>query len=138
VRLLSCLLVLLLCACATAPPAGLPPNPVATAERADEIQHPVVIHRVEPVYPPDLQRARFEAEVVIAGVVPREGGMMRDGKVVSSTDYRFEQAALDAVSRWRWEPGLLNGQPVDMEFTVTVKFSLLRPPDGDARDGEQT
>ncbi len=94
---------------------------------ADELQPPRLVHRVEPVYPPELQRARFQGEVVIAGTVPREGGRIRDARVTDSTDARFEKAALDAVAQWVWEPGVLNGQPVQVAFQTTVKFSLSDP-----------
>jgi protein TonB len=36
----------------------------------------------------------------------------------------LQQAALDAVSQWRYRPYLLNGQPVDVETTVNVIFTL--------------
>jgi protein TonB len=38
----------------------------------------------------------------------------------------LQQAALDAVSNWRYRPYLLNGQPVEVETTVNVIFTLGR------------
>ena len=38
----------------------------------------------------------------------------------------LQQAAIDAVSRWRYRPYLLNGQPVEVETTVSVVFNLGR------------
>jgi protein TonB len=36
----------------------------------------------------------------------------------------FYSAAIDAVRLWRYEPTLLNGQPIDMDMTITVTFAL--------------
>jgi protein TonB len=36
----------------------------------------------------------------------------------------LQQAALDAVSQWRYRPYLLNGQPVDVETTINVVFTM--------------
>ena len=36
----------------------------------------------------------------------------------------LQRAALDAVSQWRYRPDLLNGEPVEVETTVNVRFSL--------------
>jgi TonB family protein len=109
--------------------ASLPDAPAATASASAKgaTQPPTVVRRVEPLYPEELRRARFEGSVVIGGTVPKEGGLIRNLHVVSSTEPRFEQLALDAVSQWEWSPGLQDGIPVDVEFTTTVTFSLARP-----------
>ena len=88
---------------------------------------PKVVRRVEPLYPSDLRQARIEGSVIIAGTVPKEGGVLRDVRVVSSTDARFEGPALEAVSQWEWSPGTADGVAVDVEFTTTVRFGL-KPP----------
>jgi protein TonB len=36
----------------------------------------------------------------------------------------LQKSALDAVHQWRWQPYLLNGQPIDVETTITVVYSL--------------
>jgi len=36
----------------------------------------------------------------------------------------LQQAALDAVRQWRYQPTLLNGDPVDVDTTIDVIFSL--------------
>jgi len=40
----------------------------------------------------------------------------------------LDQAAIDAVKQWEYEPTLLNGVPVPVVITVTVQFTLPPPP----------
>jgi len=87
---------------------------------------PTVVSRVEAEYPAELRAAGVQGQVVVGGTVPKEGGSLRNPRVVRSDDSRLEAFALEAVSRWTWHPGLQNGQPVDVEFTTTVTFSLKR------------
>jgi TonB family protein len=99
--------------------------PVGIRESAPEgISAPRVVHRVAAEYSADLRQQRVSGSVVIAGTVPKEGGVLRNPHVISSTDPRLNQSALDAVAQWTWTAGLQNGQAVDVEFQTTVTFSL--------------
>jgi TonB family protein len=89
-------------------------------------QVPRVIHRVNPDYPAELREQRVEGVVVVSGVIPKEGGTIRNPRVVRTNDPRLNALALDAVSRWIWAAGLENGEPVDVEFTTEVRFALDR------------
>jgi protein TonB len=90
------------------------------------VRVPTVTHRVEPDYPAELRQQRVTGVVVVAGTVPKEGGVLRNPHVVRSDDPRLNQLALAAVSRWVWRPGLQDGKPVDVEFRTEVSFSLNR------------
>lgn len=96
----------------------------STSDAADGMQAPQVVQRVEPEYPQHLRQARIQGIVVIGGTVPKEGGALRNIHVIRSDDQRLEPYALNAVSQWVWEPGLVDGEPADMEFQTTVHFSL--------------
>lgn len=108
--------VFLLAACAaSAPQQPAPPDASIVAPR--------VLHRVEAEYPEDLQSKGVQGNVVLAGTIPKEGGRIRDLRVVGETaDRRLHQYAIDAVSQWIFSPGMHDGVPVDVEFTVTVSF----------------
>lgn len=99
---------------------------VQVPEQAESkgIQVPKVVKRVEPVYPIELRKQRIQGSVVIGGTVPKEGGALRNPRIVSSDHPALNQPAMDAVSRWIWRAGLRDGQPVDVEFTTTIKFSV--------------
>ena len=64
------------------------------------------------------------------GVVPIEAIIGRDGSVTSlrvvtaQVHPDFAMAALDAVRQWRFDPTLLNGEPVEVVMAVSVTFSL--------------
>jgi protein TonB len=77
---------------------------------------------VRPEYPEEARAARIEG-VVILGIVIGEDGSVIDSTVLRSIP-ALDQAALEAVSQWEFEPTLLNGEPVEIEMTVTVNFTL--------------
>jgi TonB family protein len=89
---------------------------------ADSVRVPTVTNRVAPDYPLELRQQGVHGSVEIGGTVPKEGGVLRKPHVIRSDDSRLDQLALDAVSRWTWKPGLQDGKPVDVEFTMTVTF----------------
>jgi protein TonB len=86
------------------------------------VSQPIVIHRVQPVYPPLALRAHIEGSVTVQCIVNRSGEI-RDVVVIRSSFGAFEQSAVDAVRRWRFTPGMLAGKPVDTIFELTVNFS---------------
>jgi TonB family protein len=88
------------------------------------IRAPTKTHTAEPVYPP-MARAAGVRGVVILEVTIGEDGVVSDAQVLRSIPM-LDQAALDAVRQWRYEPTLLNGVPTPVLMTVTVNFSL--PP----------
>ena len=79
-----------------------------------------LIHQVEPVVPSGLGDIQLPEEVVLEGIVGRDG-MVRDIRFIRG-DSRLFGAAIDAVRQWRYEPFLANGEPVDMLSTLSVRF----------------
>ena len=79
----------------------------------------------QPVYPPELQQQGVEATVRIRTVISRDGVPL-EPRVLNTdeVDPRFAQAALDAVSQWRYLPTKLNEQPVPTLTTIEVHFQL--------------
>ena len=78
----------------------------------------------EPVYPQTARDAGVQG-VVILEIVIGEDGAVANARVLRSIPL-LDQAALDAVRQWRYEPTLLNGVPTSVIMTATVNFSL--PP----------
>jgi len=77
---------------------------------------------VSPRYPPTAQAARVEGMVVLDAVIDATG-RVNDVRVTRSIPL-LDQAAIDAVRQWRFTPTLLNGEPVSILLTVTVRFTL--------------
>ena len=84
----------------------------------------MLIDRVMPVYPPIAHAAGVQGTVTLEAIISKSG-TIENLRVVSGQPM-LQQAAVDAVSRWRYRPYLLNGQPVEVETTVSVVFSLGR------------
>jgi protein TonB len=83
-----------------------------------DVKAPVVISRVEPVYPAE---ARAYGIVILEAVINRDG-KARDVKVLKPLPFGVDQAATDAVKQWKFSPGTRNGEPVDVFVTLTVSF----------------
>ena len=87
------------------------------------VKSPIVLHRVDPVYPQVALRARMNGSVVLECIIDKTG-RIRDVRVENSSFAAFEQPAIDAVRQWVFSPGTLNGQAVDTIFQLTVKFQV--------------
>ncbi len=90
------------------------------AQVAAEVMEKLLLHRVEPVYPPEARQARLEGTVALDIVVGH------DGSVVSMHPLNgpdvLARAAMDALRWWRFEPYRMNGEPMAVETTVAVEF----------------
>jgi len=82
----------------------------------------LLIHRVEPVYPPLAKAARVQGEVLLKAVIDVNGNI-QNLQLISGHPM-LVPAAISAVQGWKYKPYLLNGQPVEVETMVTVIFSL--------------
>jgi protein TonB len=82
----------------------------------------LLIHRVEPPYPPLAKAARVQGEVVLSAIISVNGEI--ENLQLASGHPMLVPAALTAVRQWRYKPYLLNGQPVEVETTITVIFAL--------------
>lgn len=81
-----------------------------------------VIRNVLPVYPALAKQAKVQGTVNL-NVILSEGGSVRTVEVLSGHPLLIP-AAIDAVKQWRYKPTLLNGQPVAVETTVDIHFTL--------------
>jgi len=82
----------------------------------------LLIHKVQPPYPPIARAARIQGSVVLRAIISKEGEI-QDLQLVSGHPM-LVQGAIDSVKQWHYRPYLLNGQPVEVETTITVNFQL--------------
>jgi protein TonB len=82
----------------------------------------MVLQRILPRYPPIAVASRTQGTVVLQAIISKTGTI--DKLRVVSGSPMLQQAALEAVSQWRYRPYLLSGQPVEVETTINVVFSL--------------
>ena len=83
----------------------------------------LVIHKVQPAYPQMAKIARVQGSVVLAAIIGKDG-TIQNLHVISTASPLLNQSALDAVKQWRYRPYILNGEPVEVDTTVTVTFTL--------------
>jgi len=81
-----------------------------------------LIRKVQPTYPPLAKTARIQGSVILNAVISK-GGNIENLRVMSGHPM-LVQSALDAVKQWKYRPYILNGEPVEVETTVTVNFNL--------------
>jgi periplasmic protein TonB len=82
----------------------------------------LLIQRTEPTYPTLARAARVQGDVVLSAVIDTNG-QIQNLQLVSGHPM-LVPAAIAAVKQWRYKPYLLNGQPVEVETTITVIFTL--------------
>jgi protein TonB len=82
----------------------------------------LLTRKVQPVYPPLAKTARIQGDVVLNAVISKNGTI--ENLRVMSGHPMLVTSALDAVKQWKYKPYVLNGEPVEVETTITVKFTL--------------
>ncbi|MBL8174708.1 MAG: TonB family protein [Bryobacterales bacterium] len=108
------------------PPAATPPA-VATPQRirvGGNIQATKVLKMQRPSYPQHLQQQGIEGTVLLEGIIGTEGNILSLRSANSLVHPELTKAAMDAVSQWRYQPTLLNGQPVEVITTITINYKL--------------
>ncbi len=96
----------------------------SAAERWRGVTAPVVIHRVEPDYPDEARKAKFQGSVLVAVEVD-ENGRVRSLRVVKAAGLGLDEKALEAVRQWRFRPATSDGRPVAVPAQIEVSFHLL-------------
>ncbi len=86
-----------------------------------------LIYHTEPVYPPDAREKKIEGSVVL-GFTVNHDGIPQSIQVKKSLYPSLDQAAVEAVSKWRFEPAMKNGEVVSMWLEAEVNFNLNQEP----------
>ena len=98
---------------------------VATPQRvrvSAGVQQGNLVNQVKPAYPQIAKNARIQGAVVLQAEISKQG-TIENLRVISGHPM-LVPAALDAVKQWRYKPYYLNGEPVAVETTITVNFTL--------------
>jgi protein TonB len=110
---------------AAAPP---PPPPQATTPKrirvGGQVEAAKGIFQPTPEYPPLAKMARIQGMVRLEAIISRDG-TIQDLKVLSGHPL-LVKSALEAVQRWRYQPTLLNGEPVEVITEIDVNFTLAQ------------
>ncbi|HET8550229.1 MAG TPA: M56 family metallopeptidase, partial [Bryobacteraceae bacterium] len=85
-----------------------------------------MIHMERPVYPASAKARGVEGTVLMRAVIGRDGNILNLEVLNTDIDADLVTAAKDAVSKWRYEPTLLNGEPVEVVTEIEVNFTLAK------------
>lgn len=103
-----------------------PENPMAGYRVGGAVRPPRKIKHAPPEYPAIAHQARVQGVVILEARID-ETGNVSDTRVLRSIPL-LDQAAIDAVKHWQYEPTLMNGVAVPVIMTVTVNFTLRDSP----------
>jgi TonB family protein len=87
-----------------------------------EILVPTVIKKVDPVYPEAARKAGIQGVVLLEATTDEKGNVVKVRVLKSIPE--LDQAAIDALKQWKYEPLIIEGKPKGVVFTVTVRFAL--------------
>ena len=110
----------------TGPNAAALPMPTAQPEAPTKtggnVKEPKLIASVAPAYPLGARSSGVQGDVVIETTIDKSGSVVRTHVV--SGPAMLRTSALEALKRWKYEPSRLNGEPVEVQMQVTIKFRL--------------
>ena len=106
----------------TPPPIVRPAAPTSRIPVSGGVIEGLLIHHTTPAYPAIARTVGVSGTVVLAATISKSGTI--ENLRILSGHPMLTQAAIDAVKTWRYRPYLLNSQPVEVETTINVVFSM--------------
>jgi TonB family protein len=91
-----------------------------------QVQATKLVHMVRPEYPPQMKAQGVEGTVLMRAVIGREGQVLNLEVMNTDVHPDLVQSAKEAVSQWRYQPTLLNGEPVEIITEITVNYTLAK------------
>jgi TonB family protein len=88
------------------------------------VSAPVLVDKQEPEYTEDARVAKYMGKVVLAVEVGPDGAP-HNIRVIRGLAFGLDENAIDAVSDWKFQPGMKDGVPVTVAATIEVNFRLL-------------
>ncbi len=86
---------------------------------------PTPISMPAPDYPDELRRESISGVVLVEFVIGKDGNIVR-AKAKKSPDERLSKLAEDAVMKWKFEPGIKDGAPVEVRVAIPITFDLKK------------
>jgi TonB family protein len=80
-------------------------------------------HQVNPQYPEQDRLSRIQGEVVIYALIAKDG-TIKDARPILGVDPSLNNATLEAIRQWTYEPATCNGVPVEVDITISVNYTL--------------
>jgi TonB family protein len=97
-------------------------NPIKRIRVGGLVMSAKLVHKVNPTYPREAKRAGAQGTVRLEAVIGKDGNV-RNVRLLSG-DSILAEAATEAVSKWRYQPTLIAGEPVEVVTEINVNFAL--------------
>jgi protein TonB len=104
-------------------PVAAPAPEAGPMRVGGDVKAPVVTRRVQPEYPEIARKSRVAGVVIVEAIIDKHGNVDQV-RVLKGLPMGLSAEAEAAVRQWKFRPGTLNGEPVDVIFSLTVNFSL--------------
>jgi periplasmic protein TonB len=98
---------------------------IATPQRirvSQGVTQGMILRKVQPAYPPLARQARIQGPVVLQAEIGKDGSI-QNLRLISGHPM-LAPAAIEAIKQWKYKPYILNGEPVEVETTITFNFTL--------------
>jgi TonB family protein len=89
-----------------------------------EVEASKVITKVQPIYPESAKSAGAQGTVNLHAVIGMNGVPLSLQVINTDVNPDLARASIEAVSKWRYSPTLLNGQPIEVDTNITIVFTL--------------
>ena len=99
-----------------------PPKPTGPVRLSSGVVAGMAIDKPAPVYPAIAKAAHVQGAVILHAIISKQGTI--ENVSVISGNGMLVSAARDAVMRWRYKPYILDGEPAEVETSITVNFSF--------------
>ena len=100
----------------------MPAAPEGPTKIGGNVKEPKLLNSVAPAYPLGARSSGVQGDVVIETTIDKTGNVVRTHVV--SGPAMLRPSALEALKRWKYEPSRLNGEPVEVQMQVTIRFRL--------------
>ncbi|HET9802683.1 MAG TPA: M56 family metallopeptidase [Candidatus Acidoferrum sp.] len=91
-----------------------------------DVEAAKAIEKVPPVYPEKAKAAGVQGTVILHAVIGIDGTPQSLKVMNNQIDSDLARAAVEAVSKWRYQTTLLNGEPIEVDTTIQVNFTLAK------------
>ena len=98
------------------------PQPEGPVKVGGNVKAPRLINSMAPIYPPSARSSAVQGDVVVDTTIDKTGRVVK--MHVVSGPVMLRESALDSLKRWKYEPSSLNGEPVEVQMQITIKFRL--------------
>jgi len=98
--------------------------PATRIRQGGNVTAATLVNRVQPLYPQIAREEHLQGTVRLHAIIGKDGSVSH--LIVLEGHCSLAKSSMDAVSKWRYSPTLLAGQPVEVDTTIDVIFSLNR------------